>query len=96
MPGCPLLLNESYPLMRNLQRELEAFHQALAGQQKSLQEGYALLGELWRDEQHHATAVLLEECIAENDAYLKTDAPALDDHLAVKLRQIASYLRGNV
>jgi hypothetical protein len=82
--------------MRILQRELEAFHLALAGQQKSLQEGYVLLGELWRDEQHHATAALLEECIAENDAYLKTDAPLLDDHLAVKLRQIACYLRGNV
>ncbi|NIF22132.1 MULTISPECIES: hypothetical protein [Pantoea] len=89
-------LNESYPLMRNLQRELEAFHQALSGQQKSLQEGFTLLRDLWCDEQHQATAVLLEECMAENDAYLKTDAPELDEHLAVKLRQIASYLRGQV
>ncbi|QTO55015.1 hypothetical protein J8I88_03855 [Duffyella gerundensis] len=88
-------LNESYPLMRHFQRELEGFHQALSVQQRSLKEGYVLLDALWRDADHQAIAVMLETVMAENDAYLKTDAPVFEDHIARKLQQLARYLRGN-
>lgn len=91
----PLSLNESYPLMRNFQRELEAFNQAVSQQQRTLKEGYTLLDDLWRTPDGQAVALMLEECIAAGDVYLKTDAPVFEDHIARKLQQIAGYLRGN-